>query len=306
LEVATKVRGPVVRPLGDALGAEIVGLDLSEAVGDGTIEQVRRALQDYLVVCIRDQSLSESQQIAFSKRLGPLEVFPEKDKTKSASTIYNVANVAPDGEHLAITDQRVIFQKVNARWHTDSSYRYVPAFASLLYAIEVMPEDAPGGETEFSNMFAAWDGLAPAMQQRLLPLHMVHTYEFGRRLFPELPPLSPAEREFVPPVSHPLVRVHPDRGNRRSLYMTMNAGNEVSGMPLEDGQALHRRLGEHLSQARFCYLHKWREGDLVIWDNRATLHRAREYDMAKYRRVLRRTTVAGAGPVLGPYSQPDR
>ncbi|MDQ2805093.1 MAG: TauD/TfdA family dioxygenase, partial [Pseudomonadota bacterium] len=169
--------------------------------------------------------------------------------------------------------------------------------------LEVLPDEAEGGETEFSDMFLAYDALPEAMKARLQPLHMVHYYEFGRRLFPELPPVSQQEREFVPPVSHPLVRVHPDRDNRRSLFMTTNAGNEISGMSLEDGQALHHQLAEHVSEPRFCYRHRWRKGDLVVWDNRCVLHRARAYDMARYRRVFRRTTVAGNGPVRGPYSE---
>jgi len=296
------VRETTIRPMGGALGAEVTGLDLRRA-DDTAVRLVREALQEHHVLCIRDQSLTETQQLAFSELLGPLEIFPEQDKTKSASTIYNVANVSPEGKHLDVTDHRVIFQKVNARWHTDSSYRHIPSFASLLYGIEVLPDDAEGGETEFSNMFAAYDALPDAMKQRIAPLHMVHNYEFGRRLFPELPPVSPFEKEAIPPVAHPLVRVHPDRGHRRSLFMTMNAGNEISGMSLGDGQALHRELGEHLSQPQFCYLHKWRQGDMVIWDNRCALHRARPYDMARYRRVFRRTTIAGAGPVLGPHSQ---
>jgi alpha-ketoglutarate-dependent taurine dioxygenase len=296
-------KATTLRRAGATLGAEVTGLDLAEGCDQATLDWVRDALQEHHVLCIREQALTEEQQITLSKQLGPLEVFPEKNKTKSESTIYNVANVSAEGEHLPVSDQRVIFQLVNARWHTDSSYRYIPSFASLMYAIEVLPDEAQGGETEFSNMFAAYDALSEELKQRLQPLHMVHSYEFGRRMFPELPPLTKTEREFVPPVSHPLVRVHPDRNNRRSLFMTANAGNEVSGMSLEDGQALHRRLHDHVSNPAFCYLHRWQPGDFVIWDNRCTLHRARAYDMAKYRRVFRRTTIAGAGPVLGPYSQ---
>jgi alpha-ketoglutarate-dependent taurine dioxygenase len=294
---------PTIRRLSPALGAEVIGIDLTRPLDSRTFGRLREALQENHVLCIRDQALNEEQQIAFSERFGPLEAFPEEDKTKSASTIYNVANVSAEGEHLSEADHRVIFQKVNARWHTDSSYRYIPSFASLLYGIEVLPDEAEGGETEFSNMFLAYDALPDQMKARLQPLHMVHYYEFGRRLFPELPPVSKHEREFVPPVSHPLVRVHPDRGNRRSLFMTANAGNEISGMSLEDGQALHRQLVEHVSEARFCYRHRWRKGDLVVWDNRCVLHRARPYDMGRYRRVFRRTTVAGDGPILGPYAQ---
>lgn len=291
-------------PLGDALGAEITGLDLSRPVGHAVIAELKDAIQRHGVLCFRAQNLTEDQQIAFSKEWGPLEDFPEEDKTVAAATVYHVANVAADGQSLPETDFRVIFQKVNARWHTDSSYRYIPAYVSLLYGIEVLPKDAEGGRTGFSNMIAAYAALPDDIKDRIEPLHMVHTYEFGRRLYPELPPLTRHEKEAVPPVSHPLVRVHPDRGNARSLYFTANAGNEISGMSLEEGQALHRRLVEHVSRAEFCYFHQWEKGDLVVWDNRTTLHKAEAYDMSRYRRVFRRTTVAGDGPVLGPYSRP--
>lgn len=141
------------------------------------------------------------------------------------------------------------------------------------------------------------------MKDRLEPLHMVRYYEFGRRLFEELPPLRQAEKSLVPPVTHPVVRMHLDRSNRRSLFFTTNAGNEIGGMSLEDGQALHRKLASHVSQPRLCYKHRWRVNDLVMWDNRRLLHRAKGYDMDRYRRVFRRTTVAGNGPIRGPYSR---
>ena len=296
----------VIRRLGPALGAEVLGLDLARPLDEAGWARVRAALQQHHMLCFRDQDLTGEHQIAFSERFGPLESFPEKDKTKAETTLYHVANTSAEGEHLPESDPRVIFQKINARWHTDSSYRYIPSFLSLLYGIEVMPDDALGGETEFSNTFLAYDALPADLKRRIEPLHMVHYYEFGRRLFPELPPVSQVEREFVPPVSHPLVRVHPDRGGKRSLFMTTNTGNEISGMSLEDGQALHRALAEHVSRPEFCYRHRWRRNDLVVWDNRALLHRACAYDMARYRRVFRRTTVAGSGPILGPFSDAAR
>lgn len=291
------------KPLGPALGAEVAGVDLSKPLDAETVSQVHAALQHYQVLCFRDQDLSEATQIEMSKQFGPLEVFPEEDKTKAAPTIYSVANVAATGEHLPETDHRVVFQKVNARWHTDSSYRYIPSYASLLYGIEVLPDDAEGGRTGFSNMLLAYAALSDEMKALIEPLHMVHYYEFGRRLYPSLPPVTPHEKQAIPPVSHPLVRLHPDRDNQRSLFMTANAGNEISGMSLEDGQALHRQLVEHVSKSEFCYFHKWRKGDLVVWDNRVTLHKAEPYDMGRYRRVFRRTTLAGDGPVLGPFSR---
>jgi taurine dioxygenase/alpha-ketoglutarate-dependent 2,4-dichlorophenoxyacetate dioxygenase len=293
----------LISPLGEALGAEVNGLDLSKPISPEVIGELKQAIKTYGVLCFRKQSLTEAQQIGFSKLWGPLEDFPEEDKTVSAATVYHVANVSADGQSLPETDFRVIFQKVNARWHTDSSYRYVPAYVSLLYGIEVMPKEAPGGRTGFSNMIKAYAALPDTLKDEIEPLHMVHTYEFGRRLFPELPPVTKHEKESLPPVSQPLVRVHPDRNYERSLYFTANAGNEVSGLSLEEGQALHRKLVEHVAQPQFTYFHAWEKGDLVVWDNRTTLHKAEAYDMSKYRRVFRRTTVAGDGPVLGPYSR---
>jgi taurine dioxygenase/alpha-ketoglutarate-dependent 2,4-dichlorophenoxyacetate dioxygenase len=240
--------------------------------------------------------------MAYSVQLGPLEAFPEKDKTKGKIEVYNVANVSPEGAHLAAEDPRVIFQRNNARWHTDSSYRFEPSLASILYGIEVLPEGAEGGETGFSNMLLAYAALPDDMKRRLEPLHQVHSYDGIRRLEPTMPPTSPAERDAFPPVTHPLIRVHPDRGGRRSLYFTCNTSREIGGGTLEEGQRLHEWLREWVDQPRFCYYHRWRVFDLVMWDNRVLLHRAIPYDYAKYRRVLRRTTVAGRGPVVGPFS----
>jgi taurine dioxygenase/alpha-ketoglutarate-dependent 2,4-dichlorophenoxyacetate dioxygenase len=196
-----------ITPLSEALGAEITGLDVSKPVGNAVMAELKDAIQRYGVLCFRAQNLTEPQQIDFSREWGPLEDFPEEDKTVAAATVYHVANVTADGQSLPETDFRVIFQKVNARWHTDSSYRYIPAYVSLLYGIEVMPKDAEGGRTGFSNMIAAYDALPGNIKDQIESLHMVHTYEFGRRLFPELPPVSKHEKEAVPPVSHPLVRV---------------------------------------------------------------------------------------------------
>ena len=159
MEQTTAVKDYVISPLGDALGAEVTGLDLTHPLNGETIDELKKTIGRYGVLCFRKQALSEAQQIEFSKQWGPLEDFPEEDKTVAAATVYHVANVSADGQSLPETDFRVIFQKVNARWHTDSSYRYVPAFVSLLYGIEVMPKGAPGGRTGFSNMIKAYAAL---------------------------------------------------------------------------------------------------------------------------------------------------
>ena len=290
-----------VAPVSPVLGAEIVGLDVSRPLEPAILAVIRDAFQDHHMLCFRDQHLDDDQLIAFSTQFGPLEAFPEKDKTKGKVEVYNVANVSPEGEHLPEDDQRVIFQRNNGRWHTDSSYRYVPSLASIMYAIEVLPGDAQGGETGFSNMLAAYAALPEVVKARLEPLHQVHSYADIRRLEPTMPATTAAERDAMPPVTHPVIRVHPDRDYRRSLYFTSNTSLEIGGMTHVEGKALHRWLVEYVSKPDFCYFHRWRPGDLVMWDNRVLLHRAIPYDYARYRRVLSRTTVAGAGPIMGPF-----
>jgi len=291
-----------IQSLSPTLGAEIVGLDLAQPLDPRALGRVRDAFHEHHMLCFRDQRLTDEQLMTFSVQFGPLEAFPEQDKTKGKIEVYNVANVSPEGEHLAVEDPRVIFQRNNARWHTDSSYRFEPSLASILYGIEVLPEGAEGGETGFSNMLLAYEALPDDMKRRLEPLHQVHNYEGIRRLEPTMPPTSQVERDAFPPVTHPLIRVHPDRGGRRSLYFTCNTAREIGGGTLDEGQKLHEWLREWVDQPRFCYYHRWRVFDLVMWDNRVLLHRAIPYDYAKYRRVLRRTTVAGRGPVMGPFS----
>ena len=291
----------LIRPLSPALGAEIVGLDTSVPFAPHTMRVLLDAFQEYHLLCFRDQHLDDREMVAFSKQFGPLEEFPEKDRTKDKIEVYHVANVSGEGEHLAEDDERVVYQRNNARWHTDSSYRFVPSLASIMYGIEVLPEDAKGGETGFSNMLAAYAALPDEMKHTLEPLHQVHSYGEIRRLEPSLPPMSAHERDALPPVTHPVIRVHPDRGYRRSLYFTSNTSLEVGGGTHEEGVALHRWLVDFASRDAFCYYHRWQPRDLVMWDNRVLLHRAIEYDYARYRRVLRRTTVAGSTPIMGPF-----
>ena len=290
-----------IRPVADALGAEVVGLDVATPLPPAVLAEIRDAFQRFHMLCFRDQRLNDEQLVAFSTQFGPLEEFPEKDKTKGAVEVYHVANVSLEGEHLPEEDPRVIFQRNNARWHTDSSYRYIPSLASIMYGIEVLPDVAEGGETGFTNMLAAYAALTPERKNELQHLHQVHAYSEIRRLEPSMPQPTDSERNALPPVTHPLVRVHPDRDFQRSLFFTSNTSLEIGGGTLEEGKALHQWLVNWVSRDEFCYYHRWQKNDLVIWDNRVLLHRAIEYDYARYRRVLRRTTVGGQGPVIGPF-----
>ena len=295
----------ISKSLPGCFGIEISKIDLSSSLSNDEITNIKKLFQDFHLIVFKEQNLNDDDQLKFTEYFGELEEFPEADKTKESNKTYHVANVTVEGKHLTEEDDQVIFQKVNQRWHTDSSYRFIPSYASLLYGIEVLPDEARGGETEFVNMFKVYENLEDNLKTKLESLHMVHYYEYGRRMFPNLPPVSAFERENIPPVSHPIIRLHPDRNNKRSLFFTANAGNEIGGMKQEEGASLHSHLVDIVENSSFQYKHRWEKGDLVMWDNRCLLHRAIPYDMNKYRRVFRRTTVAGSSAIKGPFLNPE-
>ena len=292
----------LTRKINDNLGIIIEGIDLSETLSNENFSKINNLFFDNHIIIFKNQKLKEEDQLLFTKKFGDLEIYPEADKTKKSPQTYHVANVSLDGHHLNDQDEQVIFQKINQKWHTDSSYRFIPSYASLLYSIEVLPADAEGGETEFVNMFKVYESLNSTLKNKLESLHMVHYFEFGRRMYPELPPMNAFERENIPPVSHPLIRLHPDRNNKKSLFFTANTGKEISGLTQETGALLHSDLVKIVNNSSYKYKHRWDKGDLVMWDNRCLLHRAIPYNMNKYRRVFRRTTIAGIGPIKGPYT----
>ena len=292
----------LTRKINDNLGIIIEGIDLSETLSNENFHKINNLFFDNHIIVFKNQKLNEENQLLFTKKFGDLEIYPEADKTKKSPQTYHVANVSLDGHHLNDQDEQVIFQKINQKWHTDSSYRFIPSYASLLYSIEVLPADAEGGETEFVNMFKVYETLDSTLKNKLEFLHMVHYFEFGRRMYPELPPMNAFERENIPPVSHPLIRLHPDRNNKKSLFFTANTGKEISGLTQEKGALLHSDLVKIVNNSSYKYKHRWDKGDLVMWDNRCLLHRAIPYNMNKYRRVFRRTTIAGIGPIKGPYT----
>ena len=295
----------ISKSLPGCFGIELSKIDLSSSLSNDEITNIKKLFQDFHLIVFKEQNLNDDDQLKFTEYFGELEEFPEADKTKESNKTYHVANVTVEGKHLTEEDDQVIFQKVNQRWHTDSSYRFIPSYASLLYGIEVLPDEARGGETEFVNMFKVYENLEDNLKTKLESLHMVHYYEYGRRMFPNLPPVSAFERENIPPVSHPIIRLHPDRNNKRSLFFTANAGNEIGGMKQEEGASLHSHLVDIVENSSFQYKHRWEKGDLVMWDNRCLLHRAIPYDMNKYRRVFRRTTVAGSTAIKGPFLNPE-
>lgn len=295
-----------IKNLTDDFGVEVRNFDCSKKVEYSELNLLKKTIQDKHFICFKNQKLDGETLATFTKNFGKLEAYPEKDKTKGKIEIFNVSNVSEDGMHLDPNDQRVILQKNNSRWHTDSSYRYLPSVFSILYGQETLPPEVEGGQTQFSNMLAAYDDLPEDKKNLLQPLHQVHSYNDIRRLEPSLPELTYEEKSNFPPVTHPVVRVHPDRNFRKSLYFTSNTSLEIGGMSLEQGKELHKWLVDYIGQPKFCYTHNWQKNDLIMWDNRVLLHRVIPYDYAKYRRAMIRGTVEGEVPVLGPFSNEVR
>ena len=287
IEAASRALG--TRKIHPNIGVEITGIDLSKPLDTTTLNEIKDLWGRHLVLVFPTQSLTEDQQIAFTRNFGELDVTIEDDKKSSKNPeVLRIANVDEQGQKLDVDHpiQRY-FSGLTSLWHTDGSYRAVPSYASMLHALEVTPK---GGETCFANAIAAYEALPADLKRLLDGKHMVHSYEFTRHFEDRLPPLSPEEKRQSPPVTHPVVRTHAD--GRRSLYISGNVAYYVGGMPLEDGKALHKYLLDWVTQPRFVYEHRWSVGDVVLWDNRPTLHRVLPYDPS-HRRALQRTELKG-------------
>jgi alpha-ketoglutarate-dependent 2,4-dichlorophenoxyacetate dioxygenase len=284
--------GILVTPVQGDFVARVTGLDLSNQLDEGDFGQVRDAFHRYAVVVFPEQALTDDEQIAFSERFGPLEVSLRKDRQRRIDNprISDISNVDEKDRVFDPDDERAIYNAGNRLWHSDSSFKRVPAMASLLSGREVPPE---GGETEYADLRGAWDAL-PADRQRGLPsLVAEHSFVYSRGLI-GYDQFTDAERAAVPPVPQAVVRTHPATG-RKSLYLGSHASH-ILGRPVDEGRALLRELLEFATRPQFVYRHVWRQHDLVMWDNRCVLHRGRPWDERRYRRVMHRTTVAGAGP----------
>jgi len=245
-----------------------------------------------------DQRLDDEGQIAFARLYGPLEVSPPVQGKSGAAEfnmrvrhreIFDISNLDENGLLLGAEDARAAYRLGNQLWHTDSSFRQRSAAWSMLHARVVPPT---GGDTEFADTRAAYDALPDAMRSKLEGMVAEHSIWHSRARLGGYTPTE-EERGLRPPARHPLVRRHPGSG-RNALYIASHASHIV-GMPVEEGQALLLELIEFATQPRFVYRHRWRIGDLVIWDNRCTMHRATPLSAGGHVRDMRRTTVIDAG-----------
>ncbi len=278
-----------LRPLHELFAAEATGVDLRTPIDDATLAELVAALDRHAVLVLPGQALSDAQQMDFSARLGPLETtikaYRPDHKARLDLHISDVSNLDENNRIMAPDDRRRMNGLGNRLWHTDSSFKAIPARYSLLSARAI---PGAGGETEFADLRAAWDALPDAMQRRVEGLVAEHSILHSRASI-GFTDFSAEERARLQPVPQTLVRTHPGSG-RKTLYLASHAG-AIRGMALPEARLLLLDLMEHATQRAFVYTHRWRLHDLVIWDDRCTMHRAREYD-ATVPRDMHRTTVS--------------
>ncbi|HWI27734.1 MAG TPA: TauD/TfdA family dioxygenase [Stellaceae bacterium] len=279
-----------VTPFSPSFGAEIAGVDLKAPLAAEDFATIEAAFHRYAVLVFPGQPLSDDQQVAFSCRFGPLETSPEYAGSKKSRLgrpeIADISNLDAEGRVMSAEDKRLLFNRGNQLWHTDSSFKYVPARCSLLSAREIPPS---GGETEFADLRAAYDAL-PEEKKRALDGLVVEHSIFRSRSQIGFSEFNEDIQRQLPPVPQLLVRRHAGSG-RKTLYLASHASH-VIGWPAETGRALVEELIAFATEPRFVYQHRWKVGDLVMWDDRCTMHRGRPYDDTRYRRDMHRTTVS--------------
>ena len=286
-EVARDVRGEPIDVIstGAALGAEVRGVDLRD-LDASQFAALERAWHDHQVILVRGQTLSDGDLIAFSRRFGDLDWAPVQETgrrfVEGLPEIYIVSNVTVNGQPIGSLGAG------EAVWHTDMSYLDVPPMASMLYAIEV---PAAGGNTSFCGMYAVHEALPAELKRRIAGLAIKHdgTYNSGGYLRQGVTPSD--DPRTSPGAVHPLVCTHPDTG-RQMLYLGRRRNAYIAGLDLAESEALLDELWAYVARAEFAFEHVWRVGDLVLWDNRCTMHRRDPFD-ASARRIMHRTQVKG-------------
>jgi alpha-ketoglutarate-dependent 2,4-dichlorophenoxyacetate dioxygenase len=285
-----------VAPLSHSFAAEITGIDIAEPVAAATIDAIWSAIDEYAVLVFRDQRLSDAQLRDFAARFGPLEIgraAAQPGRRRLAiPQIGDISNLDVDNKVRSLNDRRRLDMLGNRLWHTDASYMPVPVVLGMLHAVTVPPPSPFGnGETEFADMRAAYDALPDDTRSAINDLVVEHDVFWSRAQIgcTEFPP---GEREQYPPSRQRLVRIHPG-SKRKTLYLSAHASH-IYGWPIADGRLLLWDLTAHATQQRFVYSHAWRVGDLVIWDNRVTMHRGRPHDEMQPRDLRRATTLDSA------------
>ena len=273
---------------------EVSGIDLRERATPEQVAAIVEGMDKFAVLIFHDQKIDDAQQLAFSRNFGTLEIansdVRRDEDRRLAPEVADVSNLGQGNAIMSREDRRRLFSLGNMLWHSDSSFKPIPAKYSLLHA-RVLP--SKDGNTEFADMRAAYDALDDGLKAEIKDYVCEHSQQYSRGVLGF--DFTDEERLRNPAVPQRLVRLHPG-SKRRSLFLSAHAG-AIRGMPVPEARALLRDLTEHATQRRFVYAHQWRLGDLVMWDNRAMMHRARRYDPNEVRE-LHRTTVADDCPTL--------
>ena len=283
-----------IKQIGPCFAGEVSGVDLTQPLSDADARAIHKGMDDYAVLVFHDQDLTDEQQLAYSRKLGPLEEavgtsLRNPEDYRLPTTFADVSNLDKNNTPFARDDRRRLFAIGNQLWHSDSSFKVTPAKYSILHARSI---PSRGGNTEFADMRSAYEALDDETKAIIEGLVCEHSQMYSRRLvgFTEF---TDEEKARFRPVRQSLVRTHPSTG-RKSLYLSSHAG-AIVGWPVPEALLLLRDLTEFATQREFVYSHKWRLHDLVMWDNRRTMHRARRFP-SEEPRDMRRTTLAGEGP----------
>jgi alpha-ketoglutarate-dependent 2,4-dichlorophenoxyacetate dioxygenase len=282
------------RQVGPCFAAEVDGIDLGKPLSRDEIDAVHAGMDRYAVLVFHDQKITDDQQLAFTLSLGDIEhsigtSLRGPDEYRLPTTFADVSNLDKDNKVFARDDRPRLFGLGNRLWHSDSSFKVTPAKYSLLRAVSI---PSKGGNTEYADMRAGYDTLDEETKAEIEELVCEHSQLFSRAIL-GFTDFTDEERERFKPVRQCLVRTHPVT-KRKSLYLASHAGGIV-GWPVPEARAFLRDLIEHATQRQFVYAHKWAVNDLVMWDNRQTMHRARPFPVNEPR-DMRRTTLVGDGP----------
>ena len=282
--------GITVCPVTPGFVAEIGDVDLSRPLSAADFAGVQQAFWKYSMLIFPGQNLTPEQHLAFGALFGPIEnertLDPKATPTRYTGAFSDISNLTIDGKIWGETSRQRMYKAGNRLWHTDSSFKFLPSLCSLLYSTTIAPI---GGHTEFADQRAAYDALPETMKKKLEGLVVEHWIATSRRRsgFSEF---TEEERRRLPAVPQLLVRTIP-QNRRKSLFVASHAGR-IYGMPEADGRALIDELIAHVTQRQFVYTHRWRPNELIMWDNRCTMHRGTEFDDLRWVRDMRRVTIS--------------
>ena len=270
--------------------AEVGDVDLSKPLSPADIDAIKQTFWKYSVLVFPDQKLTAQQHLDFAKYFGPIEMdrvlANENTAPRTGAGFADISNLNPQGKIWDADSRQRMYKAGNRLWHTDSSFKFKPGLCSLLYSTTVVPI---GGHTEFADQRAAYDGLPAELKNKITGLIAEHSIEASRRRT-GFADFQSDEAKRLPPVPQLLVRTIPQNG-RKSLYVASHIGR-IKGMGADDSEGLLQQLLAHITQRQFVHIHRWRPNDLVMWDNRCTMHRGTDFDDMRHVRDMRRATVS--------------